>query len=238
MSTDDPKILEHQIKARFLDAADEECFAWIAERIEAYLLRRDETACRDLIVCARAFVELTQESRFTERLGDLYRCAEDGEIDGFAKLFFTDYPPSRIGIPNVEAQNAQTLISQPLGVQKAMARTAVRRHHEALLFSPWPPVIEILCSNPSIREQDILFMASRRPSQNALLEPILTSTWSARTEIRFALAANPSIKASHALRCLFSLPPSKLEIITSMPELHRFIRDCAGRLLNFMLRHV
>ena len=76
-----------QILVLLGDAADEECFAWIAERIEAYLLRRDETACRDLIVCARAFVELTQESRFTERLGDLYRCAEDGEIDGFINEF-------------------------------------------------------------------------------------------------------------------------------------------------------
>ncbi|MBO4349661.1 MAG: hypothetical protein J6A01_01785, partial [Proteobacteria bacterium] len=212
MSTDDPKIIEQQIKTHLLNAPDEEGFEYIAQKVDSYLTRRDEMACRDLIICARAFVSLSKDMHFVERFSDLYQCGNDSEIHSLAKLFFTDYAPSRIGIPNVEAQNAQTLISQPLGVQKAMARTSVRNHHEALLYSPWPPVIEILCSNPAIREQDILFMASRRPSQNALLEPILRSPWSSRVEIRFALAANPSLNASHALRCLFSLPPSKLEI--------------------------
>lgn len=236
MSTDDPKIIEQQIKNHLLNAPDEEGFDFIAQRVDAYLTRRDENACRDLIICARAFVTLSKDMPFVERFPDLYQCCDDSESHALAKLFFTDYAPSRVGIPNVEAQNAQTLISQPLGVQKAMARTAIRRHHESLLYSPWPPVIEILCSNPAIRETDILFMASRRPSQNDLLEPILASQWSSRLEIRFALAANPSLKASHSLRCLFTMPPAKLEIIASMPELHGFIRETARRLLSDMLR--
>ena len=236
MSTDDPKIIEHQIKNYLLNAPDEEGFEFLAQRVEAYLNQRDETACRDLIICARVFVTLSHDKNYIDRLPDLYQCGDDSEIHHFTKLFFTDYSPSRVGIPNVEAQNAQTLISQPLGVQKAMARSPIRHHHEALLYSPWPQVVEILCANPAIREQDILFMASRRPSQNDLLEPILSSPWSSRLEIRFALAANPSLKASHALRCLFSLPPLKMEIIASMPELHQFIRETAFRLLNYMLR--
>lgn len=235
MPQDDPKIIETRICSIMLNPPEQIGFSYIADRIEAYLTERDEIACRELIIAARAFVFLSHQPEFQTRLRSFYECyCDNAELQALTQAFFTDYQPSRTGFPNTEAQNAQTLISQPLGVQKAMARTPIRKHHEALLYSPWPPVVEILCQNPSIRERDILFMASRRPSLNELLEPILSSQWSARTEIRFALAANPSLKASHAMRCALSLPPAKLQILEDIPELHPFIRKFAASILHFM----
>ena len=128
------------------------------------------------------------------------------------------------------------MISQPLGVQKAMARSHLRGHQEALLYTPWPPVIEILCANPSLQERDVVFMASRRPTQNALLEPILMSEWSSRPEIRFALAANPALNVSHALRCVPTLPRPKIEILASQTELHCMIGLHAQKYLAYLDR--
>lgn len=235
MALDDPKIIESRICSLMLDAPEQIGFSYIADLISNFIFRRDEIASRDLIIAARAFVSLSHNPAFEYRMRDFYDCQCDNEdIQTLTRTFFSNYPPSRSGFPNADAQNAQTLISQPLGVQKAMARTHIRKQHEALLYSPWAPVVEILCANPSIQERDILFMASRRPSLNELLEPILSSQWSSRLEIRFALAANPSLNASHAMRCALSLPAAKLKILSEMPELHPFIREFVQHLIQLL----
>ncbi|MBQ9818564.1 MAG: hypothetical protein IJM59_14005 [Proteobacteria bacterium] len=233
MTIEDPAIIEAKIHNMLLNAPEYMGFSFVAEQIEAYIRMRQPDACQHLISCARAFVSLRQNPFFQERLRDFYECScEDPDICQLTRMCFTDFSPSRAGIPSTEVQNAQTLISQPLGVQKAMARMHIRNHHEALLYTPWPPVVKILCENPSIQQRDILFMASRRPSMNDLLEPILESEWSSRPEIRFALAANPALNASHAIRCAVSLPPTKLRILAELPEIHSYIRAFATQILN------
>lgn len=233
MPLDDPGMIEAQLKTRLMHAPEQLGFTYLCEILEAHLFDHDERAGKTYICLARAFVALMNEPLFTQRLREFYECTyENPMIQALVRACFTDYPPSRTGIPTTEVQNAQTLISQPLGVQKARAREHQRGPCEALLFSPWPPVIEILCTNPTIQERDVIFMASRKPTLNALLEPILTSPWSARTEVRFALAANPCIKASHAMRIALTLPPVKLEILAQLPEPHPFIGQHARHIIT------
>ncbi len=233
MLLDDPKIIEYQIRNLMLDGPEPLGFDFIADHLSDYLFRRNPIAKRDLIILARAFVPLLREKRFLDRLRDFYDCECDNpDITELTRACFTCYSPSKSGLHNAEAQNAQTLISQPLGVQKAMARAHIRAQHEALLHSPWPQVIEILCQNPSILERDIIFLSSKRPTLNELLEPILESPWSTRDEIRFALAANPSFSASHAMRCALTLPHAKLLVLKDISELHPVVRRFVEKLIE------
>lgn len=235
MSLTDPSILEARLQNIFLNQPEQIGFDHLSGLIRASAESPEQLS--ELIAAVRVFARLQENSHFRERCRSFYCCETDNDdITAFTRAYFTDYPPSRAGEPNAESQNAQTLISQPLGVQKAMARTHHRGHHEALLYSPWPQVIEILCANPSIQERDVLFMSSRRPTLNALLEPILRSAWSNRPEIRFALAANPALNVSHALRCIPTLPRAKVEILTTLPELHPALCHHAKLFLSYLSR--
>ena len=230
---EDPVFIKARFQRMLTDAPEQVGFDCIADRIRQFRINHDENACRDLIVLSRAFVDLMKTPQFTNRLSDFYACdCEDETITALTRACFTDYPATRKADPHTDAQNAQTIVSLPLGVQKSYARSHERNHHEALLHSPWPQVVEILCENPSIQQRDIVVMAARRPTQNKLLEPILNSSWSARPEVRFALAANPSLNVSHALRCALSLAAADLRMLLDMPELHAFIHDHARRLLS------
>ena len=224
MTVDDPAFIKARIQRILMDAPEQVGFEYVADRIYQYRIGHDEQACRDLIVLARAFVDLLRLPEFVRRLPDFYTCThEDETLQAITRSCFTDYPATRKADPHSDAQNAQTLISLPLGIQKSCARSHNRSHHEALLHTPWPQVVEILCENSSIQQRDIVTMASRRPTQNHLLEPILLSPWSARQEVRFALAANPSLSVSHAMRCALSLSAANIHVLLDMPELHRFI---------------
>ena len=232
----DPEIIETRLQNIILNQPEQIGFDYLANLIQGSIT--SQTQLSELICAVRVFARIQDNAYFQERCRNFYNCeTDDSDLESFTRAYFTDYPPSRTGMPHTDTQNAQTLISQPLGVQKSMARSHLRGHQEALLFSPWPPVIEILCANPSIQERDIIFMASRRPTQNALLEPILRSPWSNRPEIRLSLAANPYLNVSHALRCVPTLPRPNLEILASLPELHPAISRHAQRFLNYLDRH-
>ena len=236
---EDPSISLMRIHNLLLACSPETGFAFFASQIERYAHQRDATSQRELIFTARAFVKLKSQAEFVEKLPDFYACAlPDETLSQLTRACFTDYGPSKLSHAETDLQNAQTLISQPLGVQKAMARGHMRHQQEALLHSPWPQVVEILCTNPDIQQRDIVRMASKRASVNELLEPILFSSWSARTEVRFALAANPALNASHAMRCAASLPRDKLKILAQMPELHDFVRQFVRSLLSYGMERV
>ena len=231
---DDPALIQAKIQRLLLETPEPMGFEYIADCIHRFLRNRDEIACRDLIIISRLFVSLLNNSIFSQKLRDFYDCTASNDLlTDITKYCFTDYPATRVGSPMSDAQNAQTLVSLPLGVQKAYAREHSRNHHEALLHTPWPQVVEILVQNTSIQERDILRMSSRKPTQNDLLEPILASNWTSRVEVRFALAANPCLNASHAMRLALSLPASKLNILKEMPELHISIRSFSQKLLDY-----
>lgn len=212
----------------FWEDEPETVFAGLRDKLSLLALERDPELLETLIQYASVFVEFRQSKAFVERCRDIYMMGEgDDDWTRLTRVWFTDYAPHRMGMPRADDQNAQLLISLPRGVQRARARQNCRGDNEALLRSPFPDVIEILCGNPAVRESDVTFMASRRPTQNVLLEPILASHWVQREEIRFALAANPYLATSHAMRCAFTLSRAHLALLTSMNELHPQLRSHA-----------
>lgn len=212
----------------FTEDDPEVVFASLRDRLCLLAQTRDPDLIEELIQYASCFVEFRQRPDFVSRCRDI--CAfgqSDDDMTRLARAWFTDHAPYREGIPRADDQNAQLLISLPRGVQRARARLNNRGHNEALMRSPFPDVIEILCANPAIREPDVTFMASRRPTQNKLLEPVLASQWVIRPEVRFALAANPYIQTSHAIRCAATLSRHHLMLLSDMNELHPQLRALA-----------
>lgn len=235
MSIEDLGIIASQWRMRLSSAPVPELFERVCSCISACYGREREgrsDACRDLIMFAKAFAQWTADGASESRVRDLHACeGKDEAHTVITRLCFGIYGPYRSGHAEADANNAQTLIGQPLGVQKMHARLHHRGRHEALLFTPWSQVVEILCQNPSIQARDILFMAARRPTQNALLETILMSRWASMPEIRFALASNPYFGVGHALRCACTLNRQYLTQLQASPEVHCFVREQAGRLL-------
>lgn len=236
MAIEDLGILESQWYQNLMACDRDELFCRVSSCIRTYhgglhQAERDD-ACRALIVFARAFARVSHVAAIAERLRALYACETGNEeLDRVTRACFTDYGAYRTGHGDVDVSHAQTLISQPLGVQKMHARMHHRGRQEALLFTPWAPVVEILCQNPTVQKRDILFMAARRPTQSDLLEKILMSRWAVDGDIRFALASNPYFKVSHALRCATTLNRKNLEALRDSPDIHLVIRDHVKRLL-------
>ncbi len=233
MALDDPSLVEARWRASLLDDPEDLLFARLASCIDDFYRRRIPDAAVELLAAMRAFVPALRDDRFSRRLRDVYACEyEDEAVTRVTRACFTDYGPARASQNSPENQNAQRWISEPLGVQKMHARMHQRRRHEALLYTPWPEVVDILCHNSTILERDILAMASRRPTRSSLLEPILCSPWSTRPEIRFALASNPYLAVSHALRCALALPRENLSDLAVAPDVHDRVRAFARDLLD------
>lgn len=240
MRIEDLGIIESQWRVRLSEAPAWELFESVGELLVRYYSTADlgrEGSNRELIGFAKAFASWVGEFHAEERIREIYACKSEEEgLTALIRSCFGAYGPYRTGQGETETNLAQTLIGQPLGVQKQHARLHHRGRHEALLYTPWPAVVEILCQNPSVHERDILFMASRRPTQNCLLEAILKSRWASSPEIRFALASNPYFNVGHALRCAGTLSRKYLRDLSQSPDIHAFVRDQAHCLLALQAR--
>ena len=229
----DESFLRARLLHELTDLQPQALFELMASRLSRLFSSRDADAQSELIQLARVFVSFQALPAYTERCRDIFAAdCDDPLLSLLIRSWFTAYPPYREGVPRADDQNAQLLISLPRGVQRARARQNHRGDNEALLRTPFPDVVEILCSNPSVRESDVLFMASRRPTMNKLLEPIFQSQWITRPNVRLALTANPYIMTSHAFRCAFTLSKEQLRLISDMNELHPALRAHAKNLLN------
>lgn len=233
MIPEDHALIESQWIRTLTSYPPQIAFESIADAITQYRLLQNSHAQSVLIILPRAFLKASAIKNFTDRLRLIYACdIPDTSLASIVRASLSLFGATRRGLPQADAQNAQTLISQPLGVQKMHARATLRATQEALLFTPWPDVVDILCQNPTIQERDIVFMAARRPTQNALIEPILKSRWIARPAIRLALCANPYFNAGHAIRCALSLPRPQLATLCNAPDIHPVIQNTAIALLN------
>lgn len=108
-----------------------------------------------------------------------------------------------------------------LGERRAMAAGSDRRLLERLLMDPNPLVISKLLDNPALHLQDIIVIASRRPTKVELLSEVATSTrWLQHHNVREALARNPFVQTGVALRLLPTLHIKTVRQIRDSGDLH------------------
>lgn len=139
-------------------------------------------------------------------------------------LFFCrDTPPQRQLPKGSRLPEARLPLERDvsLGERRAMAAGSNRRYLERLLMDPNPLVIAKLMQNSALLPQDVLVIASRRPTLNALLMPIASSwRWLQHHDIREALARNPFIATGIALKLLPTLQVRTLRQIKDSGDLH------------------
>ena len=230
MNQQDESILRARFFNELTYAEPEHVFENMYARLDAFFRQHTPEQLGELIQLVHVFVTFSQKTGYAERCRAIRDAdTKEDELSNLVRLWFTNYDctPYRVGVPVTNpplyddfrpfyGQNAQKMISYPRGIQRASARLHHRGDIEALMRSPFADVIEILCANPSTRLSDVLFMASRRPTQNYLLEPLMQSAWIKQAEVRFALVANPHLKTSHALRCAFTLSHAHLVQLADM----------------------
>ena len=118
------------------------------------------------------------------------------------------------------------------GERAASARRCNSTLAKALMFDPELTVFEALLTNPRLREEDLVALASSpraSPEQLRLLSD--DRKWSFRYAIRMALVLNPLTPRASAACQLRHLRRTDLRAIHSNPSTSTYLRRCIERLL-------
>lgn len=148
---------------------------------------------------------------------------------------FRDASPEKIlpeesKLPEVRLPIARDLT---LGARRSLAAGSERRFLERLIHDPDPLVLQKILENPAIQKQDVVLIASRRPTTTELLETILSQwRWMQHHDVREALARNPYVQTGYALKILPTLHVHVLREIARSGELHHGIKRFAEVLLS------
>ena len=115
-----------------------------------------------------------------------------------------------------------------LGERKSFARRTSKSMVEKVASDPHPDVIRILLSNPTLRESDVIRIASRRPVPGDVLREILVHPrWFVRYPIRFALVQNPYLPTTLGAALVRGLRRQDAASLVGSSELPESIRAIA-----------
>lgn len=157
-----------------------------------------------------------------ELLQGLYVAAHETKRDSILSML-RDFPAHQALGPGVRLPDTKLPIPREvsLGEKRTLASGQDRRILERLIHDNNPLVIEKLMRNPLIRIQDVIAMASRRPTLPALLIPIVMSdSWFIETRVRETLVQNPFVPTGIALRVLPTLHATLLRKLRFSGDLH------------------
>jgi len=119
-----------------------------------------------------------------------------------------------------------------LGHKKTAARGMRSHLLERLLKDPDPRVVREVLRNPRLREEEVLAIASRRPSTEELFKHLVRSTrWIVRQPVARAIAMNPYAPVRLALMLMVTLPSTVLSEIGKIEGLHPEVRSGALKLI-------
>ncbi|HEY6141396.1 MAG TPA: hypothetical protein VI670_26875 [Thermoanaerobaculia bacterium] len=138
-------------------------------------------------------------------------------------------PPVRRAIDQLLLTNVNKLT---VGQRVSSARRCNGTLAKALMFDPELSVFEALLTNPRLREEDLVALASSpraTPEQLRLLSD--DRKWSYRYAIRKALVLNPLTPRAAAASQLRHLRRTDLRAIHGNPSTSTYLRRCIERLL-------
>jgi hypothetical protein len=103
---------------------------------------------------------------------------------------------------------------------------------------PSPDVVRMVLANPRIVEADVVRMAARRPILPIVLAEVFISTrWITRGPVRVALAKNPYLPLTLALRLVPTLGAVEQKAIEQSPELAMELREACTHALMQRVVH-
>jgi hypothetical protein len=112
-----------------------------------------------------------------------------------------------------------------LGERKQLARRTDRDTLAKLLRDPHPDVIRRVLGNPKTTEEDVLFLASKRPCRpDVLAEVARSARWSHRPRIRLALLLNPDMPPDVAAPVVGLLMKQELRLVAESTHVSPAVR--------------
>ncbi len=119
-----------------------------------------------------------------------------------------------------------------VGERRSLARRPSRLEFEKLLHDPNPLVLDQLFGSPTILEEDVLRLVTKRPARVYALR-VLTKhlRFLARRRVRFALVQNPGTPHAWAMPLVSTLPREDLTSVAQNTTLSGAIRQAALELL-------
>jgi hypothetical protein len=124
-----------------------------------------------------------------------------------------------------------------LGERRTLASRPDRQLLEKALNDPHPMVIEKLLSNPRLVEQDVIFIATRRPVPAAVLANIaLHNRWRTSPAIARALVNNPMISLGTGLSLLYILDSPLTTNLIEDKRITPLLREAMQAFLDFLIQ--
>ncbi len=141
-------------------------------------------------------------------------------------------PPWRIPGVEDEPLEDRELKEKPLGERKSLARTRDRDLINRLLHDQDPAVIHILLQNPILTIQEVVKIASKRPTNPQVLWQVYKNVkWINYYSVKKALINNPYCPTQVSLSLLHFMLEQDLEEIAENQVLHPKIQRAALELL-------
>ena len=136
-------------------------------------------------------------------------------------------PPSE-EVPDYGAGRELTV-----GERRSLARRPSRGSIEKLLLDPHPLVIRQLLENPSLVEEDVLRLATKRPARVEALQVLASSAqWLCRGRVRLALVLNPGTPPHISMPLLVVGNRRDLMEVVATTTVPRLLRVTARDLLG------
>ena len=120
-----------------------------------------------------------------------------------------------------------------LGERRAIARKPDRHMLKLAMRDPHPMVMTNLLENPRLTEDDIVFVASRRPaSPESLSEIAVHPRFRGSRRLARALINNPALRTNMALSLLPALDAPYLRELLKNRTLNSLLRDAIDEILS------
>ena len=137
-------------------------------------------------------------------------------------------PPEELPVPDYGTGRELTV-----GERRSLARRPHRRCFERLLADPHPLVIRQLLKNPRLTEDDIVYLATRRPARIvAIREIVAAPRWLNQPRVRMSILLNPGSPSSVAMPLLVLCTRPELSEIVHATDASLALRATARELLE------
>lgn len=219
---------------RVFDRFDTRQAVWCIDQIVRAALWGKQGAKEAVMATVWWLMDLRRDDEY-EAIKGYYEEAHRSKRTSVLDLF-REVPPHRaLGagqeLPEVRLPKDKDEIT--LGERRAMAAGPNRRLLERLVMDPDPLVIRKLLNNPHLQLEDVLELASRRPTTPGILVEVATNRrWFRRYEARVAVARNPYADTGLGLKLLPTLGIKTLRRIKFSGDLHELIQESADRLVT------
>lgn len=220
------------VDAAIAELEPDEAAWWIDQLIRGALWGR-EPEIDAMLACADWLIRLSKDDDY-DRIQTLYSAAADAERES-VKMLLRDPPPHHALRKGARLTETRLPLDRDVtvGERRSMARGSDRQFLERLLLDSSPLVIQKLVENPNLRLQDVLVIATRRPTTPDLVfEVALSTKWFAEHQVREAIVQNPYGPTGVALKLLPTLHVHTLRRIRNAGDLHPAVHDTAKLLVE------